>query len=122
MWETLDRARRRLLGDEPSPSQPAPAAVEPAADLTYALGRPELERLITALTGSPGAGERPDTPARLETALREAFDRVAGRGSPAVTRRPAGLYTPETWQIEIAGADERARAVLERAMRGGEAV
>ena len=124
MWETLERARRRLLRDGP-PSDPDRAAPPDAGahdpgPLTFALGRTELEHLVGALTDPAAVDEgRPDTPGRLEAALSRAIDTAAGRGRPTVTRRPAGLYTPEMWHIEIAGADDRTRAALELAIRGG---
>jgi hypothetical protein len=84
------------------------------------LSRADLERLISALTHVPGVEDgRPDTPARLEAALRVAIADASGCGSPAVTRRPAGVYTPETWQIEVLGADHRTELTLERAIQGG---
>ena len=125
MWDTLERARRRLRRDEPRPDPDAHAERPVAdlgddlADLTLALGRPELERLIVALTDGDGCAGRPDTPARLEAALVRAIDGVAGAGRPAVTRRPAGLYTPETWQVDITGADARTRHAIDDAIRGG---
>lgn len=124
MWDTIERARRRLRGDEPAADAQIGGAAEPPVDeapthLTFALGRLELERLIGALVDGTGTDARPDTPARLEAALGRAIDTAAGSGSPTVTRRPAGLYTPETWHIEIAGADGRTRVVLEQAIRGG---
>ena len=127
MWETLERARRRLLGDvQPvtasrNPGTGPSGAVDPApTDLAYALGRAELERAIAILVDGAGPDtERPDTPARLEAALRNAIERAAGRGHPTVTRRPAGLYTPESWHIEVADADDRTRAALEPALRRG---
>ncbi len=126
MWETIERARRRLRRDDPMPEH-ATAATSPevattdddaVADLAFALGRTELERLIGALGDGNEAG-RPDTPASLQAALGRAIETVAGTGVPTVTRRPAGLYTPETWQIEIARADGRTRVALDRAIRGG---
>jgi hypothetical protein len=36
-----------------------------------------------------------------------------------VTRRPAGVYTPETWRIEVFGADRRTELTLERAIQDG---
>ena len=42
-----------------------------------------------------------------------------GGPAPAVTRRPAGVYTPETWQIEVLGADCRTQRIVERAIHGG---
>ncbi len=125
MWETLERARRRLRRDDapPDPNAANPAATGPgrdeATDLTFALGRNELERLIGALADDSGDSGRPDTPARLQAALGRAIETVAGTGVPTVTRRPAGLYTPETWQIEIARADGRTRAAVDLAIRGG---
>jgi hypothetical protein len=120
MWQPLTRARRRLTGGASRTSPPEESAGGAATDLTFALSRADLERLINALAQVPGieAG-RPDTPARLEAALRVAIADAAGCGSPAVTRRPAGVYTPETWQIEIFGADRRTQLTLERAIQGG---
>jgi hypothetical protein len=127
MWETLERARRRLLRDGPRSDAMAPgaatgstAAVDAATDLSYSLSRFELERLIGNLTAGSGPDEgRPDTPARLEKALSGTIETVAGVGRPTVTRRPAGLYTPETWHIEVTGADDRTREALGQAIRGG---
>ena len=118
MWEPLARARRRLLGDV----RPALATDfdDISADLSYALGRGDLERLIAALGDVPGVQDaRPDTPARLEAALGRAISGAGGRGIPVVTRRPAGVYTPEAWHIAVSGADARTRAELDRAIRGG---
>jgi hypothetical protein len=119
IWQPLVRARRRFRGRAPDPvSDTANAPV--ATDLTFALGRNDLERLIGALAEIPGIEQaRPDTPARLEAALRVAITRATGQGTPVVTRRPAGLYTPETWQIDVMGADEPTRDLLERAIHGG---
>jgi hypothetical protein len=87
--------------------------------VTFALSRTDLERLIGALMHVPGVEPgRPDTPARLEAALRVAIEDGAGKGSPTVTRRPAGIYTPETWQIEVVGADRQTQLILERAIHG----
>lgn len=119
MWQPLARARRRLGGARP----PAPTLGDdsvPATDLEFALSRADLERLMTALATVPGVEPgRPDTPARLEAALRVAIAQADGRGTPVVTRRPAGLYTPETWQIGVAGADRQTRLALELAIQGG---
>ena len=48
-----------------------------------------------------------------------AIAEASGSGSPAVTRRPAGVYTPETWQIDVLGADSATQLMLERALQGG---
>lgn len=118
MWQPLVRARRCFAG-RPTARRDGEDPRGATADLSYALGRPELDHLITALEGLPGVEPgRPDTPARLEAALCLAIDRSGGRGSPTVTRRPAGLYTPEAWQIDLADADVRTRTTLERAIHG----
>ena len=120
IWQPLARVRRRLTGGARRASLPEAAAGGPATDLTFALNRADLERLIGALTQVPGVEPgRPDTPARLEAALRAAIADASGSGSPAVTRRPAGVYTPETWQIDVFGADRRTQQTLERAIQGG---
>jgi hypothetical protein len=123
MWDTLERARRRILGGE-QVSDPTAAPGGSAAgalhDLSYALGRGDLERLIGTLeVHAPPDSGRPDTPARLQAALDVAIGAAAGLGRPVVTRRPAGVYTPETWQIDVLGADSRTRIALEAAIRGG---
>jgi hypothetical protein len=120
MWQTLTRARRRLSGGARRTSPPEGFASGPATDLTFALNRADLDRLINALTHVPGVEPgRPDTPARLEAALRVVIADACGCGSPAVTRRPAGVYTPETWRIEVFGADRRTELTLERAIQDG---
>ena len=120
MWETLERARRRLRRDDSRTTADSTELQEAPADLSFALGKTELERLIGALSGVHGPdGERPDTPARLQAALSSVIEHVAGHGRPSVTRRPAGLYTPETWQIDVEAADGRTRTTLEQAIRGG---
>jgi hypothetical protein len=120
IWQPLARVRRRFkrVTGRPSPSEGF--AGNPARDLSFALNRADLEQLIGSLTQVPGVEPgRPDTPARLEAALRVAIADASGSGSPAVTRRPAGVYTPETWQIEVLGADPRTQLTLERAIQGG---
>jgi hypothetical protein len=122
MWDTLERARRRLLGDDLSDPTPPHGIPEPdeRTNLAFALGRTELERLIAALgTLADTASGRADTPARLETALERAIAHVGGHGRPSVTRQPAGLYTPEAWQISVEDADRTTRSALERAIRNG---
>jgi hypothetical protein len=119
MWQPLVRVRRRRSGGASRTSPPEGFATDPATNLTFSLSRADLERLIGALTQVPGVKSgRPDTPAQLEAALRVAIADASGTGSPTVTRLPAGIYTPETWQIEIRGADRRTQLTLERAIRG----
>jgi hypothetical protein len=75
--------------------------------------RSDLERLMSALAASLAPGQpRPDSPDRLSAALAGAIALVGGRGEPAVTRSPAGLYTPEYWHIRIHQADEPTRAAV----------
>jgi hypothetical protein len=82
-------------------------------DIAVSLARADLERLMTALAATlPSDQPRPDSPARLTAALAAAIAQADGVGEPTVTRRPAGLATPESWQIHIAGADDRTRAVV----------
>jgi hypothetical protein len=120
MWQTLTRARRRLSGGARGASPPEGFTSGQATDLTFALNRADLDRLINALMHVPGVEPgRPDTPARLEAALRVVIAEACGCGSPAVTRRPAGVYTPETWRIEVIGADRRTELTLERALQDG---
>ena len=119
MWQTLVRARRRIARSSAG-RDGAEGAADAAEDLSFALGRVDLERLIGALEHLPDREPgRPDTPARLEAALHVAITGAAGRGVPTVTRRPAGVYTPEMWQIDVADADARTRALLDRAVHGG---
>ena len=119
MWQTLARARRRRARAA-LPASPAGPVTGPAADVSFALSRADLDHLIGALEDVPGIDPgRPDTPARLEAALRVAIARLDGNGTPVVTRHPAGIYTPETWRIEVHGADSRTRTALERAIEGG---
>ncbi len=131
MWATLDRTRRRLLRvDVPSePTAVIPVAdgaiapegsAEPAADIVIAIGRPELDRLGLALQGLLGPDiARLDTPDRLEAALAAAVVQIGGAGQPRVNRRPAGLYTPEAWQVRIESGDPSVADAIRRAIREG---
>ncbi|HEU0236928.1 MAG TPA: hypothetical protein VFR14_10865 [Candidatus Limnocylindrales bacterium] len=137
MWgtKTLDRARRRLGLTEhpvPVPESTPPAApahrLDPVqarpATISIAFTRPEKDAFAAALAGRLG-GDTPrlDSPARVASALVVVIDRAGGHGRPHVVRRPAGLYTPEYWQVSIHDADEVARAEVESiaAGRRGEA-
>jgi hypothetical protein len=120
IWQPLARVRRRITRGARRMAVSERPGGGAATDLTFALHRADLERLIGALTHVPGVDPgRPDTPARLEAALRIAIAEASGSGSPAVTRRPAGVYTPETWQIDVLGADSATQLMLERALQGG---
>jgi len=88
-------------------------------DVVLALGRPELERFMTAITASlDPAMPRPDSPARLAGALATVIERVGGCGHPVVTRSPAGLYTPEYWHVRLNAANRPARSALQRLADG----
>jgi hypothetical protein len=127
MWgtRTLERARRRFTGGgadsaaQPEvaagPTAPSPdAAAGPESTVSVALSRPDKDRFTAELATRLGAESRLDTPARVASALTVAIERVGGRGQPLVVRNPAGLYTPEYWHISVHGADDLARAEIER--------
>jgi len=124
MWVTrsLDRARRRLRSSPPPREVREPTAPpdpDPTDNVVVALGRPELDRFVAALTTYlDPTMPRPDSPARLAGALVSAIERVGGRGRPTVTRSPAGLYTPEYWHVRIEGANPTTRAAVERLAAG----
>ena len=127
MWSSLDRTRRRLRGSEseatPVADAPSRTPTEPppvVSDLVLAIGRPELDRLGLALQGLLGPSvARLDTPDRLETALAAALLRLGGHGRPKVTRRPAGLYTPEAWHVRFVAIDPTVADAIRSAIRDG---
>lgn len=133
MWPPLERTRRRLLGDQPAvaavaagddggPTADDPARAPdpaPADDVVLTIGRAELDRLGAALQAFLGPDTtRPDTPARLESALATAVERLGGAGRPRVTRRPPGLYTPEAWQVRLSRIDPAIGDAIRGAARG----
>ena len=124
MWSTLARTRRRLLGVV-FEAAPGPAPAEHAAEVAHteiviAIGRPEFDRLGLALQTVLGPGTtRPDTPARLEAALAQAIAGLGATGRTRVTRRPAGLYTPEAWQVRLTEAPPVIETAIRRAIREG---
>jgi hypothetical protein len=130
MWSTLDRTRRRLLqigtpsaavDIEPELAAPidADAGLGPS-ETVLAIGRPELDRLGLALQALLGPDvARPDTPDRLEAALAAAVIQIGGVGEPRVNRRPAGLYTPEAWQVHVEAGDPAVLDAIRRAIREG---
>jgi hypothetical protein len=126
MWPTIERTRRLLLR-RPSSSEPAALAVIDGPDgddatfeVLFSIGRTEFDRLGTAIQALLGPGTaRPDTPARLETAMIDVIERLGGQGYPRVTRRPAGVYTPETWHIRLTDIDPAVQATVRAAIRDG---
>ena len=129
MWSTLDRTRRRLLrGTTVAPARGEDADAAPGADpgdrasgdIVIAIGRPEFDRLGVALQAVLGAGTvRPDTPDLLEAALADAIAGLGASGQTRVARRPAGLYTPEAWQVHLTAADAVVETAIRRAIREG---
>ena len=130
MWSTLGRTRRRLLrvdSERPLVSGTTPAeevGVDPAADapneIVIAIGRPEFDRLGIALQAVLGAGTaRLDTPDLLEAALTEAIVGLGATGRTRVARRPAGLYTPEGWEVGLTSAEPVIEIAIRRAIREG---
>jgi hypothetical protein len=124
MWTSLDRTRDRLrrLFEAPPASVAAIGSVaEPppsADDVVLTMGRPELDRLGVALQDLLGLTTgRPDTPARLETALEAAVSHLGGSGRPSVTRRPPGLTTPEAWQVRLGNVDPSIGEAIRHAAR-----
>jgi hypothetical protein len=127
MWPSLARARR-LLGRagaaevvlEPGPSGlagPMPSEIE--AEVVVSLARSDVDRLGIALQALLGPSlTRPDTPARLEAALAAAVTELGGDGRPRVVRRPAGVTTPEAWQIRLSGVDPAITDQIRGATRG----
>ena len=130
MWSTFDRTRRRLLGGTAAaPASGAAsaddkigidAATGPTDEVVIAIGRPEFDRLGVALQAFLGTGTaRPDTPDRLEAALGAAIVGLGASGHTRVARRPAGLYTPEAWQVHLIGAEPVIEIAIRRAIREG---
>lgn len=129
MWSTFDRTRRRLLraSEGPPSSGPAPAddtvgidAAGTSGEVVIAIGRPEFDRLGVALQAVLGSGAvRPDTPDLLEAALADAIVGLGASGRTRVARRPAGLYTPEAWQVHLTAADPVIETAIRRAIREG---
>lgn len=129
MWPRLARARR-LIGRDASPdliptpdpsvaSDAALAATETAPEVVVSLARSDVDRLAGALQSLLGPSlSRPDTPARLEAALAAAVVQLGGDGRPRVVRRPAGVTTPEAWQIRLTGVDPAIADQIRGATRG----
>jgi hypothetical protein len=139
MWPKIDRARRRLSGGATAPStadvavgdwdaersevatdpDPGPVAGR-VGDVVIILGSLEVDRLRAALERMLGdAIERPDTPFRIERALSLVLARRDVPGKPRVLRRPAGLLTPESWEIHLEGVDAATGSVVLEASRTG---
>jgi hypothetical protein len=138
MWTTLSRARRRLGGDGAArphapdldavvlaapvvpdvvPPMPVPRPVE---DTVIVLGRVDVDRLRHALQQALGDTiEPPNTPARIEHALDLILRLAEAPGQARVLRRPAGVSTPESWEIHLQGTDRATGAAVREAGRSG---
>ena len=89
-------------------------------NVVIAIGRPEFDRLGAALQTILGPGTaRPDTPNRLEAALADAIVGLGVTGTTRVERRPAGLYTPEAWQVHLTAPEPAIEIAIRRAIREG---
>lgn len=130
MWPTIQRVRRRLNGGAtlsvgpPSatttPVEPGPPADRALEDVVIVLGGVEVDRLREALQRCLGSAvERPDTPHRIERALSLIFALSGAPGQPRVLRRPAGLSTPESWEIHLDGVNGAIVAAVREASRTG---
>ena len=135
MWPTIDRARRRISGGASTPGSVSPLegsslnALGPVApmpatrrveDVVIILVGLELDQLGTALQQLLGeTAERPDTPARIEHALSMLIAHRGAPGRPRVVRRPAGLSTPESWEIHLERVDRATGDAIRDACRTG---
>ena len=63
--------------------------------------------------------DRPDTPAQLATALSVAIRARGGTVTPRVVRLPAGLSTPEAWEVRFDHIDPRIYDGIRDAIRTG---
>jgi hypothetical protein len=132
MWTTIDRARRRLTGalasatDADQGRAPGLAAAAPGStsrpveDVVIILGSHGVDQLRRALERVLGdAVEKPDTPARIDHALTVYLSKAGLTGRPRVLRRPAGLSTPESWEIHLDGIDKATGRAVRAAGRTG---
>jgi hypothetical protein len=102
-----------------APSVTTPTA-RPVEDVVIILGSAGVGQLRAALEQVLGdAVERPDTPARIEHALSILLARRGATGKPSVLRRPAGLSTPESWEIHLLGVDRATSRAVRSAGRTG---
>ena len=116
MWSSIPRPRRRGTSEPEGVS--APSAI--TAPFDVAVGRPEFDRLSGAIRTLLGpSAERPNSPDTLGTSLTAALTRLGCHGTVSVERRPAGLYTPETWHIHVDDAAASAADAVRTAIRTG---
>jgi hypothetical protein len=135
MWPSIARARRRI-GDVLTPtasngattpdgaSDPSVAATTAAGptvleDVVIVLDGHDLDALRDALATTLEMDHLPDTPARLGNALSAAIRAHGGSAIPRVIRLPAGLSTPEAWEIRFDVIDPRMCDGIREAIRTG---
>jgi len=100
--------------------EPVPPAGSAFEDVVIVLGGADVDRLRQALQRCLGSAiERPDTPDRFERALSLVLARSGEPGRPRVLRRPAGISTPESWEIHLDGVDGTMVATIRAAGRTG---
>ena len=98
---------------------PAPVARH-VEDIVIVFGRTEIDRLRHALQAALGdMVDQPNTPARIESALARILSLAGSPGRPRVLRRPAGVSTPESWEIHLDGSDRASGIALREAGRTG---
>jgi hypothetical protein len=134
MWSALQLSRPRWLrlpgrsgGKADAHAREADARFAAAEleamaieDVSLVITKADLDRLGSALVALLGPDlHRPDTPARLEAALVAAVERLGGSGRPRVTRQPAGVTTPEVWQLRLSNIETEVGEAVRVATRTG---
>lgn len=132
MWPAIDRVRRLLLQAPAQPAQddleqalddaamPPVTPARPTEDVVIILGSQGVGHLRNALEDVLGETvERADTPARIERALAMLLTLRGATGKPSVLRRPAGVSTPESWEIHLDGVDRATSRAVRAAGRHG---
>jgi hypothetical protein len=135
MWPSIARARRRIgevltpspasgtatrgAASDPGAATPATSATTSLEDVVIVLDGHDLEALQDALATTLDIGDRPDTPARLGTALSALIRARGGTEVPLVIRLPAGLSTPEAWEIRFDAVEPRTCEAIREATRTG---
>ena len=130
MWANIHRARRRIGGDAAEVREDAVAGTEVVQDLApvprhvedivVVFGRAEIDRLRHALQVALGdMVDQPNTPAQIESALALILSLAGSPGRARVLRRPAGVSTPESWEIHLDGAERSSGIAIRDAGRTG---
>jgi len=102
------------VAPEPLPAQ------RHVEDIVIVFGRADIDRLRHALQTALGdTVDEPNTPARIESALALILSLADSPGRPRVLRRPAGVSTPESWEIHLDGAERGSGMAVRDAGRTG---